>query len=334
MQYFLTGATGFIGGHVARQLIAGGHQVRALVRSPSKAEGLARLGVILYPGDIVDKKSMRKAIKGVDGIFHLAAWYKVGARDKSQAESINVDGTRNVLELMAELEIPKGLYTSTLAVFSDTGGRLVDESYHHEGHWLSEYDRTKWLAHYTVASPMIKNGLPLVIVQPGVVYGPDDPSPVGEAIRQYLCGRLPVVPRKTAFCWAHVTDTARGHLLAMEHGRIGESYIIAGPKHTFQETFEIAERITGIKAPRLHISPAVMKVLAGIMSVIGAVIPLPDAYTAESLRVVAGVTYLGDNTKARRELGFQPRSLVEGLQETLVYEMKKLGLPLPQVSLL
>jgi nucleoside-diphosphate-sugar epimerase len=115
----------------------------------------------------------------------------------------------------------------------------------------------------------------------------------------------------------------------MEHGRIGESYIIAGPKHSFLEAFEIAERLTGIKAPRLHPSPAMLKVLAAIMSVIGAVIPLPDAYTAESLRVVAGVTYLGDNTKARRELGFQPRSLKEGLQETLVYEMNKLGLHLP-----
>ncbi|HVN78570.1 MAG TPA: NAD-dependent epimerase/dehydratase family protein [Terriglobia bacterium] len=330
MRYFLTGATGFIGGHVVRQLIADGHQVKALVRSLSKAEGLARLGAGLYLGDIVDKKSMCKAMEGTDGIFHLAAWYKVGARDRSQAETINVEGTRNVLELMAELEIPKGLYTSTLAVFSDTGGRLVDESYRNNGPWLSEYDRTKWLAHYNVVLPMIERGLPLIILQPGVVYGPDDPSPIGEAIRQYLRGRLLVLPQKTAFCWAHVADTARGHLLAMERGQVGESYIIAGPRHTFQETFEIAERITGIEAPRLHPSPATLKVLAAVMRVIGAVVPLPDAYTAESLRVVAGVTYLGDNTKARRELGFQPRSLVEGLQETLVYEMKKLGLPLPR----
>jgi nucleoside-diphosphate-sugar epimerase len=119
----------------------------------------------------------------------------------------------------------------------------------------------------------------------------------------------------------------------MKHGRKGESYIIAGPKHTFQEVFDIAEGITGIKAPRFHPSPAAMKVLAGIMQVIGAVVPLPDAYTAESLRVVAGVTYLGDNTKARRELGFQPRLLAEGLKETLVYEMRKLGLPLRQAPL-
>ena len=330
MRYFLTGATGFIGGHVVRQLIADGHQVKALVRSPSKAEGLARLGADIYIGDILDKKSMRKAMEGTDGVFHLAAWYKVGARDRSQAETINVEGTRNVLELMSELEIPRGLYTSTLAVFSDTRGRLVDETYRNEGPWLSEYDRTKWLAHYNVVLPLIEKGLPLVIVQPGVVYGPADPSPIGETIRQYLRGRLPMVPRKTEFCWAHVADTARGHLLAMERGQVGESYIIAGPRHSFQEAFEVGERITGIKAPRLHPSPTMLKVLSAIMGVIGTVLPLPDTYTAESLRVVAGVTYLGDNTKARRELGFQPRSLMEGLQETLVYEMKKLGLPLPR----
>ncbi len=91
-------------------------------------------------------------------------------------ERIHVQGTRNVLELMRELDIPRGVYTSTLAVFSDTKGRLVDETYRHNGPWLSLYDRTKWLAHYRVAEPMIRQGLPLVIVQPGLVYGPGDTS--------------------------------------------------------------------------------------------------------------------------------------------------------------
>ena len=116
---------------------------------------------------------------------------------------------------------------------------------------------------------------------------------------------------------------------SLEYGRIGECYIIAGPRRTFQETFEIAERITGIKAPKLRPSPVTMRVLAGIMRLVGTEVPLPGALTVESLQDVAGVTFLGDDTKARRELGFQPRLLVEGLQETLVYEMKKQGLPLP-----
>src|SRR5271169_3132545 len=148
MRYLVTGATGFIGGSVVRQLLAAGHQVSALVRRPSSATDLAALGVALYPGDVTDRPSLREPMRGVDGVFHLAGWYKVGARDRSPGERINVAGTRHVLESMAEAGVPRGVYTSTLAVFSDTGGRLVDETYRHAGPWLSEYDRTKWVAHY------------------------------------------------------------------------------------------------------------------------------------------------------------------------------------------
>lgn len=326
MKFFVTGATGFIGRQVIRELVNEGHQVHALVRTPSKSSELGNLGIRLYEGDITSKDSLRAPMVGVDGVFHIAAWYKIGARDPSEAARVNVGGTRNVLELMAELEIPKGVYTSTLAVFSDTRGKVVDETYRHNGPWLSEYDRTKWLAHYQVALPMIQKGLPLVIVQPGVVYGPGDSSAIGEAFVQYLKRQLPLTPRQTAFCWSHVEDVARGHLLAMERGKPGEAYIIAGPVHTFQEVFELAERITGIRGPRIHPSRTTMRFLSKLMKWVGAVIPLPQSLTAESLRVVAGVTYLGTNEKARKELGFQVRPLEEGLRETLEHEMGRLGM--------
>src|SRR5687768_14407463 len=177
MHYFLTGATGFLGGALARHLAAAGHQVTALVRDPAKAEALSKAGgagITLVKGDITDKESMRTPMTGVDGVFHCAAWYKVGvsAEETATAERTNVGGTRNVLELMRELKIPKGVYTSTVAIFSDTEGREPDESYYHAGPFLSEYDRTKWRAHYEVAQPMMREGLPLVILQPGVIYGP------------------------------------------------------------------------------------------------------------------------------------------------------------------
>jgi nucleoside-diphosphate-sugar epimerase len=326
MKYFVTGATGFIGGRVVRRLVAAGHQVVALARTPAKAKDLIALDVSVHEGDIIDKASMRQPMAGVDGVFHIAAWYKIGARDKSMAERINVDGTRNVLELMKELKIPKGVYTSTLAVFSDTKGKMVDETFRNGRDWLSEYDRTKWLAHYDAAEPMMKAGLPLVVVQPGLVYGPGDTSAIRATLVQYLKGRLPVTPQRTTFCWAHVDDVARGHLLAMEKGKPGESYIIAGQPHTMQEAFEIAEKITGIKAPRLHPSPGMMKAMAGFTKLVETVIPLPEMYSAESLRVTAGVTYLGSNAKAKRELGYEVRPLEEGLRETLRHEMKLLGI--------
>jgi nucleoside-diphosphate-sugar epimerase len=326
MRYFLTGATGFVGGRLVRQLAAAGHQVVALVRRPEKAAELAAQGIELYPGDNTDRGSLRGPMAGADGVFHVAGWYKLGQRDPSEAEQINVVGTRNVLEVMLELGVPKGVYTSTLAVNSDTRGRLVDESYRYDGPHLTVYDRTKWAAHRQVAEPLIARGLPLVIVQPGLVYGPGDPSLLGESIRLYLRRRLPAVPQGAAYCWAHVEDAAHAHRLAMEKGRPGEAYIIAGPPHSMAEFFEIAAEITGVPAPRLRLSPGVQRAAAGLMGLVEKVFPVPPTYSAEYLRSSAGVTYLGDNARARRELGYDPRPLRDGLPETLRHEMQSLGL--------
>lgn len=332
MHYFLTGATGFLGGALAHQLAAAGHRVTALVRDPAKAQAMfaapQAAGVTFVRGDITDKESLRAPMTGVDGVFHCAAWYKVGvsADETATAERTNVGGTRNVLELMRELRISKGVYTSTVAIFSDTEGREPDESYYHPGPFLSEYDRTKWRAHYDVAVPMAREGLPLVILQPGVIYGPGDTSGVRAAFVQYLQGKLAGIPARTAFSWAHVDDVARVHVLAMERGRTGESYIVAGPSHTMTEAFEMAREITGIAPPTFHPSPGLLKVASIIMGVVGAVIPLSGQMSAESLRVLAGVTYMGSNAKARRELGYDPRPLRDGLRETLTHEMRLLGL--------
>jgi nucleoside-diphosphate-sugar epimerase len=326
MKYFVTGATGFVGGNVARQLVEQGHEVVVSVRTPSKAKELAELGVLITQGDVTDKESMRAPMQGVDGVFHIAGWYKIGVKDKSDASRINIQGTRNVLELMQELGIKKGVYTSTLAVNSDTHGVLADESYHYHGKHLSEYDRTKWVAHYEVADPMIAAGLPLVIVMPGLIYGPGDTSTVRTTFIQYLQRKLPVLPAQTAFSWAHVEDIARGHILAMEQGKVGESYIIAGPTHTLVEGMQLAQKITSIPAPRIKVAPGMMKAISATMGVVEKVLPVPANYSAEYLRISAGVTYIGSNARARRELGYNPRQLEEGLTETLQHEMKLLGM--------
>jgi nucleoside-diphosphate-sugar epimerase len=327
MNYFVTGATGFIGGVLARQLREAGHEVIALVRNPAKARELAALGVRLAQGDITDKDSMRDPMTGVDGVFHIAGWYKLGAlgKEKEQGYAINVEGTRNTLELMRELNIAKGVYTSTVAINSDTKGKLVDESYRYNGPHLTEYDRTKWLAHWQVAEPMVKAGLPLVTVMPGVVYGPDDPSNIGGTFRDYLQRRFPLIPTAT-YCWAHVEDVAQAHILAMEKGNTGESYIIAGPVHTIAEALDTAQTITGIPASRIRLPGAMIKATAALSGVMEKVFTLPETYRSEVLRSSGGVSYIGDNRKARQQLGYNPRSLREGLMTTLAYEMAKLGL--------
>jgi len=331
MKYFITGATGFVGGRVTRQLIEAGHQVIAIARNPDEAGDLVELGVSVHKGDITEKESMRTAMQGVDGVFHIAGWYKIGVDDKSPAYEVNVEGTRNVLELMQELNIPKGVYTSTLAVNSDTHGQVVDESYRFEGEHLTVYDQSKAEAH-KVAEDFIAEGLPLVIVQPGLIYGPGDTSLVHDTLVQFLQGKLPLVPQETAYTFAHVDDVARGHILAMEKGTPGERYFLCGPVYTIPEVLEIASELSGVPMPRLKVPPALMKVMAAVMKVVGKVIPLPETYSYEGLRIMAGATYLGDNSKAKRELGFDPRPLREGLKETLAYEMESLDMEFPHDS--
>ena len=327
MNYFVTGATGFIGGVVVLQLREAGHGVVALVRNPQKAGALAALGVTLAQGDVTDRESLRLPMTGVDGVFHIAGWYKLGVlgEERKQGYAINVEGTCNVLEVMRELGIPKGVYTSTIAINSDTKGKLVNEQYRYDGSHLTEYDRTKWLAHWRIAEPMTKAGLPLVTVMPGVVYGPEDTSNIGGTFRDYLQRRFPLIPTAT-YCWAHVEDTARAHLLAMEKGRVGESYIVAGPVHTLAEALDTVATITGIPASRIRLPGVMIKATAALTSVVEKVLPLPEIYRSETLRSSAGVSYIGDNRKAREELGFNPRPLHEGLTTTLAYEMAKLGL--------
>lgn len=320
MRYFVTGATGFLGGRVARQLRQAGHEVVAVARDLSKASGLTADGVRVVAGDVTDKESLRAPMAGTDGVFHIAGWYKVGVRDRSPGIRINVDGTRNVLEVMKQLKIAKGVYTSTLAVNSDTHGKLVDESYRFEGKHISAYDRTKAEAH-DVAAAFARDGLPLVIVQPGVIYGTGDLGPIHDLWAQFLRRKLPMSPRRTTFCWAHVDDVARGHLLAMERGRTGESYFLAGPPHPLVEVLGLAAEVSGVRAPRLSAPPWLLKTMAAVMGVVERVVPVPADFSGEYLRESAGTTYIGENAKARRELGWTPRPLSEGLPETVRHEM-------------
>jgi dihydroflavonol-4-reductase len=322
MRYLITGATGFIGSRLARRLVEDGHTVQALVRSLERARNLEELGVRLFRGDVTDRSTLPNAMRGTDGVFHLAGWYEVGVRDRSPGYRVNVEGTRNVLGVMRELGTPKGVYTSTLAVFSNTHGRVPDEGYRFDGRHLSEYDRTKWIAHYEVARPMMDAGLPLVTLQPGLVYGPGDRTRIGDAIRDYLRRRLPILVKESAFCWGYIDDIVRVHVAAMDRGQARETYIVGGPIHTLIDAFEMAERITGIPAPKLRLAPWHLRMLAGLARPAASV--LPPVYSPETLRVAAGTTYLGDDSRARRELGFDPRPLEEGLRETLSHEMKAL----------
>jgi dihydroflavonol-4-reductase len=152
MEYFVTGGTGFIGTHLVDRLVEAGHEVNVLTRNRANAEHLPG-EVAVVEGDITEKASMREAMSGVDGVFHLAAWFQVGPGpwNEENVEAINVHGTRNVLELLDELDIPKGVYASTIAAYGNTGGAYVDESYRSPNDFPTVYQESKWRAHYEVA---------------------------------------------------------------------------------------------------------------------------------------------------------------------------------------
>ena len=327
MDYFVTGATGSIGSYLVHELVDNGHDVRALTRSRANASHLPAEAEIVE-GDITNKESIREPMDGVNGVFYLASFFYVGPGPNhiDTAERINVEGTRNVLELIAELDIPKAVYTSTIGVYGHTGGDPVDESYHSADPLPGVYFRTKWEAHYEVANPMMNDGLPLIVVLPGIVFGRYDKEygSARAAMRDYLQANLPLIPRGFIAPFEHAEDTARAHVRAMEAGEPREEYIIAPDAVSMAEVFEYAEDITGIPAPRA-VSPAMFGALARMMDVVERVVTPPEGLEAENLRFLAGNKIPVDNTKARRELGIEHRPLAEGLRDYLEWEMDQLG---------
>jgi len=314
MRYSLTGATGFVGGVLARQLRETGHDVVALVRNPSRAGALADLGVELVPGDLDDLEALQRLCTGSDGFFHVAGWYKLGSRHPEQGRQVNVTGTRNALTAAQRAGVPRVVYTSTLAVNSDTHGAVVDESYHFKGTHLSVYDETKAAAH-DVALRFIKEGLPLIIVMPGLVYGPGDTALTGEFIRNVAKGRRVMVPSGGGGCWGYVDDIAAGHVLAMERGVVGESYMLAGPRSSLVDGLRKVATVAGTKAP-IAVPSAAITATAAINGVLGKVVPLPAESAAESLRASLA-TYFGLPAKAEAELGWSCRGLDEGIATTI-----------------
>ena len=163
---------------------------------------------------------------------------------------------------------------------------------------------------------------------PGLIYGPDDHSSIGQMIRKYLRRKLPLLPAKPEYNWAYVDDVAQAHLLCMDQGKAGEKYIVCGERSSLVAAFALMEEICGVPAPTRTAGPGLLRFLAGFMQAFQWV-RLPPEYHPETLRVAAQTTYLGDNSKARRELGYVPRPLTEGLPITLRHEMEKLGMSFP-----
>ena len=222
MRVFLTGGTGFIGGHVARRLRDRADDVRVLVRDLEKGRALEALGCELVVGDLGDEAAIATGLEGCDALIHNAAIYEVGipASEHRAMYEANVLGTERVLRAALAAQTPKVVYVSTVGAFGNTHGEVVDESYEHPGkEFTSYYEQTKYEAHQIAERLIAEEGLPCVIVQPGGVYGPDDHSAIGQQINQFLAGRMPMIAfPDLGMNMVHVEDVAAGILLALDKG--------------------------------------------------------------------------------------------------------------------
>ena len=319
MRAFVTGGTGFIGGRLVRKLLERGDAVAALVRNPDKAAELERAGAELIEGDLTAVDAIRRGSEGADAVFHSAAIYKVGI-PKSQHEEMyetNVRGTERVLDAAMQAGVPKIVYVSTVNVFGNTDGHIVDENYERPGNdFLSYYDRTKYESHQ-VALDRISKGAPIVIVQPGGVYGPNDHSEIGNMIDQYRSGKLPMVPfPETGINMVHVDDVADGCILAYDEGDPGESYVLGGEITTMRGIIEKVAQIDGKKPPKRNLPTGLMKAMAPAGPVVGRLMGMAPNMR-ELISASDGVTYWAKDDKARTQLGYKPRDLDSGLRQML-----------------
>jgi nucleoside-diphosphate-sugar epimerase len=319
MRAFVTGGTGFIGGRVVRKLRERGDEVVALVRSPARASDLAELGCELVEGDLGRADAIRRGVQGCDAVFHVAAVYKVGipSSEREAMRDANVGGTERVLDAAIEANVARIVYVSTVGIFGNTHGKVVDETYDRDGEgFLSCYEETKYRSH-EVALDRISKGAPIVIVQPGGVYGPGDHSEIGNIIDQTRTGKLKMLMfPQTGFNLVHVEDVANGILLAHEKGKVGESYVLGGEISTMGDLIRKVAELSGRKAPTREMPASLMKMAIPIGPLVGKMMGFPPNL-GELIRTSDGVTYWATDDKARRELGYAPRDMDTGLRETL-----------------
>jgi nucleoside-diphosphate-sugar epimerase len=288
-----------------------------LARRPEKATGL---DAEIVEGDLGDAGAIRRGVEGCQAVFHIAADYRVGmaASKRETMRDSNVRGTERVLDAAAEAGVDRIVYVSTINVFGNTNGRTVDESYDRDeaDGFVSTYDETKYRAH-RIAEERAARGAPIVIVQPGSVYGPGDHALVGQMIEQASTGKMPAKAfPELGLNMVHVDDVADGILLAHDKGQVGESYVLGGEITTQGNLIDKAAEIGGQKPPRMKVPPLVLKAMIPVGRFVGPPMGLPPNFS-EMISAAHNVTYWAKDDKARRELGYAPRDLDSGLRETI-----------------
>jgi dihydroflavonol-4-reductase len=334
MTTLLTGATGFVGAAVLRSLIAAGHDVRVLVRPNSDRRNLSGVNCEILLGDLAKPDSLKRAVRGCEALFHVAADYRLWVPDREKMNRVNVQGTVELIQAAAAAGVSRIVYTSSVATLRPRDdGVPVDEEYDAQlSDMIGPYKRSKFLAEREVKRLVVQAGIPVVIVQPSAPFGPGDikPTPTGRLVVEAASGRMPAYVN-TGLNVVHVEDVGAGHLLAFEKGSIGESYILGGENRTLQWILETIAELTGLAPPRIRLPHwfvlPVAYIVEGITRVRGSGEPM---ITADSVRMARKLMYFSSE-KARRELGYSPRPAAEALRDEVAWFYKH-GYILPKAK--
>ncbi|GIU73280.1 MAG: dihydroflavonol-4-reductase [Bryobacteraceae bacterium] len=299
----VTGASGFLGWHVAQALLRRGIPVRALVRNP---KAVTDLDAELVAGDLRDAAAVRRAAEGCGLVFHVAADYRLWTPRPREMYESNVGGTRNVLEAARQAGAERIVYTSTVGCIGFVKGGLGDETTPVSLHDMTgHYKRSKWLAEQE-ALAAAREGLPVVIVNPTAPVGAHDvkPTPTGQTILDFLRGRMPAYV-DTGLNIVDAADAAEGHWLACERGRAGERYILGGENLTLKQIFDILSRLTGLPAPRLRLPWSVAFAAALVNTAWAGLTGRPPRAPLDAVRMARKKMWV-THAKAERELGYRP----------------------------
>jgi dihydroflavonol-4-reductase len=309
----VTGAAGFLGSHIARQLVARGETVRVLMRPTSSNRAISDLSLEYVTGDLRDVTSLDRAMQGVDRVFHVAADYRLWSRKSREIYDSNVGGTKNLLDAAKRARVKQLIYTSTVATIAVDRPELPNEFTDSKlQEMVGHYKRSKWMAEQQVLSAA-KTGLPVIIAMPTTPVGPWDwkPTPTGKIILDFLNGKMPGYV-ETGLNFVGVEDCAAGHLLVSEKGKIGQRYLLGAENLTLKELLDTLADVTGLIAPKWKIPHGVALGVAYIETAFSRLVGKEPQIPVEGVKIAQHRMFV-DCARSQKELGFVPGAVKDAL---------------------